>query len=120
MPVVGNERIKLLAAALNGVAISSVTVGLLTPLAAVFYNLGGFRRISFGRHAGDRSQPLAFGRHSLTFRGKIRARRSTGMSSVELLAFVIMPITVMALGWCAVFVHQWFAAREHRAGKESG
>jgi hypothetical protein len=42
------------------------------------------------------------------------------MTSVELLAFVIMPLTLAALGWCAVFLHQWFAAREHRADKKSG
>jgi len=42
------------------------------------------------------------------------------MSSVELLAFVIMPTAVVTLGWSAVFVHQGFAAREHRAGKKSG
>jgi hypothetical protein len=42
MPKLVENETKLLATALNGIAISSVTVGLLTPLAAVFYNLGGF------------------------------------------------------------------------------
>ena len=38
-----NERVKLLATALNNAAVSSFTVGVAAPLAAVFYNFGGTR-----------------------------------------------------------------------------
>lgn len=38
-----NEQLKLLATAVNTVAASSVTVGLLTPRAALLYDLGGAR-----------------------------------------------------------------------------
>ena len=38
-----NERVKLLAGLLNTIAASCVTVGLLTPLAALLYDLGGAR-----------------------------------------------------------------------------
>lgn len=41
MSLVQNERTKLLAAALNTAATSSFTVGVLAPIAAVFYNFGG-------------------------------------------------------------------------------
>jgi len=38
-----NERLKLTAAALNTAATSSLTVGVLAPLAASFYDVGGTR-----------------------------------------------------------------------------
>ena len=41
--LVANERAKLLATGLNTAATSCVTVGLLTPLAAILYDLGGAR-----------------------------------------------------------------------------
>jgi hypothetical protein len=40
MSLVENEQTKLLAAALNTAATSSVTVGILAPIAAAYYNLG--------------------------------------------------------------------------------
>jgi hypothetical protein len=40
MSLIGNERTKLLASALNTAATSSFTVGVLAPMAAAFYNLG--------------------------------------------------------------------------------
>mgnify|MGYP000848162164 CR=1 FL=1 len=41
MSAIENERTKLTAAALNTAATSSFTVGVLAPVAAAFYNLGG-------------------------------------------------------------------------------
>lgn len=41
MTLIHNERVKLTATALNGAALACFTVGIATPLAAVFYNLGG-------------------------------------------------------------------------------
>jgi hypothetical protein len=41
--LIRNERAKLLATAFNTAATSCVTVGLLTPLAAILYDLGGAR-----------------------------------------------------------------------------
>lgn len=40
MSLVENEQTKLLAAALNTAATSSVTVGILAPMAAAYYSLG--------------------------------------------------------------------------------
>jgi hypothetical protein len=41
--LVFNERLKLTAATLNTAATSSLTVGVLAPLAAAFYDVGGSR-----------------------------------------------------------------------------
>lgn len=41
MSLIQNERTKLLASALNTAATSSFTVGVLAPLAAAFYDVGG-------------------------------------------------------------------------------
>jgi Na+/pantothenate symporter len=38
-----DERVRLLATALNNAAVSAFTVGIAAPLAAVFYNFGGTR-----------------------------------------------------------------------------
>jgi hypothetical protein len=40
LSLVGNERTKLLANAMNTAATSSFTVGVLAPMAAAFYNVG--------------------------------------------------------------------------------
>ena len=40
MSLIHNERVKLLAGALNAAAGSSFTVGVLAPIAAAFYNVG--------------------------------------------------------------------------------
>lgn len=43
MSVIHNERVKLLALAFNTAATSAFTVGVLAPVAAVFYDLGQTR-----------------------------------------------------------------------------
>lgn len=48
MSVVENERTKLTAAALNTGATSSFTVGVLAPVAAAFYNVGGSVHVPLG------------------------------------------------------------------------
>jgi hypothetical protein len=72
MSLVHNERTKLLATAPNTAANSCVAIDLLTPLAALLYNLGGTRD--------------AFGFSSETDSG-----RAQGMNKFELFAFVIAP-----------------------------
>ena len=42
MSLIHNERTKLTATALNTVATSCMTVGVLAPMAAVWYNFGAF------------------------------------------------------------------------------
>lgn len=46
MSVIHNEQTKLLATALNAAAGSCVTVGVLAPMAATFYSLGGSTAVS--------------------------------------------------------------------------
>lgn len=36
------------------------------------------------------------------------------MTESYLLAFVIAPLSVLCLGWTAVFLHKWSSARERR------
>ena len=43
MSLVNNERTKLLVNALDRASTACFTVGVATPLAAILYNLGGFR-----------------------------------------------------------------------------
>ena len=46
MHLIHNERTKLLAGAFNTAATSAFVVGVLAPIAAAFYNLGGSNQIS--------------------------------------------------------------------------
>lgn len=46
MSLIQNERVKLLANALNSAATSSFAVGVLAPIAAAFYSIGGPPRVS--------------------------------------------------------------------------
>lgn len=48
MSVIENEQTKLTAAALNTAATSSFTVGVLAPIAAAFYNIGGSVHVPIG------------------------------------------------------------------------
>ena len=40
------------------------------------------------------------------------------MSDTYILAFIIMPIVVSALGWGDVFLHEWAERREDRRAAE--
>ena len=48
MSLVHNERTKLLANALNTAATSSFAIGVLAPVAATFYNVGGAAPVRLG------------------------------------------------------------------------
>jgi hypothetical protein len=40
------------------------------------------------------------------------------MSDTFILAFIITPVVVSALGWGAVFLHEWLGRREDRREAE--
>ena len=100
-----NERTKLLANALNTACTSCFTVGIATPIAGYIYDVGAFRT-----HIGLGTLFLA-GIGWLT-PGETPPRRAAGMNEYFLLAFVVMPVLVMLLGWIAVLLHERSLRRE--------
>jgi hypothetical protein len=55
MSLIHNERIKLLAVALNTAATSSFAIGVLAPMAAAFYNFGANSPLKLGTLSWVRS-----------------------------------------------------------------
>ena len=102
MSLIHNERTKLTAGALNTAATSAFTVGVFTPLAAVFYNLGGV-----GTAISVRT--LVIGVALWLFAAVALhspSRKAAPVNRYELLAFVITPLTVAALGWAVVLYYE--------------
>jgi predicted Na+-dependent transporter len=98
MSLVHNERVKLLATALNTAGGSSLTVGVLAPVAAAFYNVNAASGVPLPTIVAGAAIWL-FRRGGATFGRETRSRGIERMTGTQLFAFVILPLVVAALGW---------------------
>lgn len=97
LSLVSNERLKLTANWLNAIATASVAAGVIAPVAAGFYGVGSTPVIQLTLLVGF--VVCLFGGITPTSGNKVCSERPEVMSFVELLAFVIAPVTLAALGW---------------------
>lgn len=111
MSLIANEQTKLTAAALNTAATSSFTVGVLAPVAAAFYNVGG-KHPCAARCSHRWRGTVVRRRCRPTYRGKDTVEGAEAMTDTQLFAFVILPVVVAALGWGVVLWHNHWIKRQ--------
>jgi hypothetical protein len=112
---VHNEQTKLLANALNTGGTSCFTVGVLAPnrSGSVYVE----RTIDFRSHRGSCGGCLVFCRGRITFASETCFAEPASMTELQIFAFVILPVVVVALGWGAVVLNEHFNSPHHPAGE---
>jgi hypothetical protein len=108
MKTVQNERLKISATFLNGIAIAILAIGGLSPAVQATRGYTSGRGMD-PHHSRRRHLPLC-GRHT-TFRCKGDARRAQGMT-IETVALLITPVGGLILGLVVFLVARRAARRD--------
>jgi hypothetical protein len=111
MPLVSNERWKLTANALNGVAVATMVTGFVAPLVAVSYGVSSMNGTVYFVVTGA---TWFLGGCQHTFGCESHSRRTQRMTFLEAYVMFGIPLILVAIAWAAVLWQRWEQRREQR------
>ncbi|BDA83442.1 hypothetical protein Sa4125_09840 [Aureimonas sp. SA4125] len=111
MTLVRNEQTKLTAQAFDRASTACLTVGVIAPVAATFYNVGNS---SVGLSTLVIGTSIWLGAAIALHWSARRLLRTGPMTPTELFAFVILPISIASAAWAYVLISERVQRRRNR------